>query len=101
VARITAFHEEIGQLQDITQIRGEEFMTKTVKLFIPGDEFGFQIDGGNGKRKGKSLRVSNMGDETWRTVKPLGSDDANDRALAITTGDALFAALSGPNIVLG
>jgi aspartate aminotransferase-like enzyme len=35
------------------------------------DEFGFQIDGGYGKIKGKSFRVSNMGDETVETVKPL------------------------------
>jgi aspartate aminotransferase-like enzyme len=35
------------------------------------DEFGFQIDGGYGKIKGKSFRVSNMGDETVDTVKPL------------------------------
>jgi aspartate aminotransferase-like enzyme len=35
------------------------------------DEFGLQIDGGYGKIKGKSFRVSNMGDETVETVKPL------------------------------
>ena len=35
------------------------------------DEFGFQIDGGYGKIKGKSFRVSNMGDETIDTVRPL------------------------------
>ena len=35
------------------------------------DEFGFQIDGGYGKIKGKSFRVSNMGDETPETMKPL------------------------------
>ena len=35
------------------------------------DEYGFQIDGGYGKIKGKSFRVSNMGDETVETVKPL------------------------------
>jgi aspartate aminotransferase-like enzyme len=34
-------------------------------------EFGFQIDGGYGKIKGKTFRVSNMGDETPETVHPL------------------------------
>jgi aspartate aminotransferase-like enzyme len=35
------------------------------------DEFGFQIDGGYGKIKGKTFRISNMGDETPETMKPL------------------------------
>ncbi len=34
-------------------------------------EFGFQIDGGYGKIKGKTFRVSNMGDETPDTMRPL------------------------------
>jgi aspartate aminotransferase-like enzyme len=34
-------------------------------------EFGFQIDGGYGKIKGKTFRVSNMGDETLETMRPL------------------------------
>jgi aspartate aminotransferase-like enzyme len=33
--------------------------------------FGFQIDGGYGKIKGKTFRVSNMGDETPETMRPL------------------------------
>jgi aspartate aminotransferase-like enzyme len=35
------------------------------------EEHGFQIDGGYGKIKGKSFRISNMGDETVETMKPL------------------------------
>ena len=35
------------------------------------EEHGFQIDGGYGKVKGKTFRVSNMGDETVETMKPL------------------------------
>jgi aspartate aminotransferase-like enzyme len=35
------------------------------------DEHGFQIDGGYGKIKGKTFRISNMGDETVETVQPL------------------------------
>jgi len=35
------------------------------------DEFGFQIDGGYGKIKGRTFRISNMGDETVATLKPL------------------------------
>jgi aspartate aminotransferase-like enzyme len=35
------------------------------------EEFGFQIDGGYGKIKGKTFRVSNMGDETPDTMRPL------------------------------
>jgi aspartate aminotransferase-like enzyme len=35
------------------------------------DEHGFQIDGGYGKIKGKTFRISNMGDETAETVQPL------------------------------
>jgi aspartate aminotransferase-like enzyme len=35
------------------------------------EEHGFQIDGGYGKIKGKSFRVSNMGDETLDTLRPL------------------------------
>jgi aspartate aminotransferase-like enzyme len=35
------------------------------------DEFQFQIDGGYGKIKGKSFRLSNMGDETVATVSEL------------------------------
>jgi aspartate aminotransferase-like enzyme len=35
------------------------------------EEHGFQIDGGYGKIKGKTFRVSNMGDETVETMKPL------------------------------
>jgi aspartate aminotransferase-like enzyme len=34
-------------------------------------EFRFQIDGGYGKIKGKTFRVSNMGDETLETMNPL------------------------------
>ena len=34
-------------------------------------EFGFQIDGGYGKIKGKTFRISNMGDETAETIRPL------------------------------
>src|SRR5258708_39732208 len=34
-------------------------------------EFGFQIDGGYGKIKGKTFRISNMGDETPQTMQPL------------------------------
>ena len=35
------------------------------------EEHGFQIDGGYGKIKGKTFRVSNMGDETVETMRPL------------------------------
>jgi aspartate aminotransferase-like enzyme len=35
------------------------------------DEHGFQIDGGYGKIKGKTFRISNMGDETVETMHPL------------------------------
>jgi aspartate aminotransferase-like enzyme len=35
------------------------------------EESGFQIDGGYGKIKGKTFRISNMGDETVETMKPL------------------------------
>jgi aspartate aminotransferase-like enzyme len=35
------------------------------------DEHGFQIDGGYGKIKGKTFRISNMGDETAKTMQPL------------------------------
>src|SRR5262249_12672543 len=35
------------------------------------DEFGFQIDAGYGKIKGKTFRISNMGDETVETMRPL------------------------------
>src|ERR1700680_73060 len=35
------------------------------------DEHGFQIDGGYGKIKGKTFRISNMGDETVQTMQPL------------------------------
>ena len=35
------------------------------------DEHGFQIDGGYGKIKGKTFRISNMGDETVETMEPL------------------------------
>ena len=35
------------------------------------EEHGFQIDGGYGKIKGKTFRISNMGDETVETMKPL------------------------------
>jgi len=35
------------------------------------DEHGFQIDGGYGKIKGKTFRISNMGDETAETMYPL------------------------------
>jgi aspartate aminotransferase-like enzyme len=35
------------------------------------DEHGFQIDGGYGKIKGKTFRISNMGDETIETMQPL------------------------------
>ena len=35
------------------------------------DEHGFQIDGGYGKIKGKTFRISNMGDETLETMEPL------------------------------
>ena len=35
------------------------------------DEHGFQIDGGYGKIKGKTFRISNMGDETAETMHPL------------------------------
>jgi aspartate aminotransferase-like enzyme len=34
-------------------------------------EHGFQIDGGYGKIKGRTFRVSNMGDETIASVTPL------------------------------
>jgi aspartate aminotransferase-like enzyme len=34
-------------------------------------DFGFQIDGGYGKIKGRTFRVSNMGDETPETIRPL------------------------------
>ena len=34
-------------------------------------EHGFQIDGGYGKIKGSTFRISNMGDETTATLKPL------------------------------
>ncbi|MBV8375439.1 MAG: alanine--glyoxylate aminotransferase family protein, partial [Verrucomicrobia bacterium] len=35
------------------------------------EEHGFQIDGGYGKIKGKTFRISNMGDETIETMHPL------------------------------
>jgi len=35
------------------------------------EEYGFQIDGGYGQIKGKTFRISNMGDETIETMKPL------------------------------
>jgi aspartate aminotransferase-like enzyme len=35
------------------------------------DEFGYQVDGGYGKIKGQTFRISNMGDETPETVQPL------------------------------
>jgi aspartate aminotransferase-like enzyme len=35
------------------------------------DEFGYQIDGGYGKIKGQTFRISNMGDETPETMDPL------------------------------
>jgi aspartate aminotransferase-like enzyme len=35
------------------------------------DEHGFQIDGGYGKIKGNTFRISNMGDETVETMQPL------------------------------
>ena len=35
------------------------------------EEYGFQIDGGYGKIRGKTFRISNMGDETVETMKPL------------------------------
>ena len=35
------------------------------------EEHGFQIDGGYGKIKGKTFRISNMGDETVETMQPL------------------------------
>lgn len=35
------------------------------------EEHGFQIDGGYGKIKGKTFRISNMGDETVETMRPL------------------------------
>ena len=35
------------------------------------EEHGFQIDGGYGKIKGKTFRISNMGDETVETIRPL------------------------------
>jgi aspartate aminotransferase-like enzyme len=41
-------------------------LTKRVR-----EEHGFQIDGGYGKIKGKSFRISNMGDETVETMKPV------------------------------
>ena len=34
-------------------------------------EYGFQIDGGYGKIKGSTFRVSNMGDETVASIAPL------------------------------
>jgi aspartate aminotransferase-like enzyme len=37
------------------------------------EDHGFQIDGGYGKIKGKTFRISNMGDETVETMKPLFS----------------------------
>jgi aspartate aminotransferase-like enzyme len=35
------------------------------------EEYGFQIDGGYGRIKGKTFRISNMGDETVETMRPL------------------------------
>jgi aspartate aminotransferase-like enzyme len=35
------------------------------------EEHGFQIDGGYGKIKGQTFRLSNMGDETVETMRPL------------------------------
>jgi aspartate aminotransferase-like enzyme len=35
------------------------------------EEHGFQIDGGYGKIKGETFRISNMGDETVETMRPL------------------------------
>ncbi|MGA8655107.1 MAG: alanine--glyoxylate aminotransferase family protein [Chthoniobacterales bacterium] len=35
------------------------------------EDFRFQIDGGYGKIKGKTFRISNMGDETVETMEPL------------------------------
>ena len=35
------------------------------------EEHGFQIDGGYGKIKGKTFRISNMGDESVQTMQPL------------------------------
>jgi aspartate aminotransferase-like enzyme len=35
------------------------------------NEFSFQIDGGYGKIKGQTFRISNMGDETPDTIRPL------------------------------
>jgi aspartate aminotransferase-like enzyme len=35
------------------------------------DESGYQIDGGYGKIKGQTFRISNMGDETPETMEPL------------------------------
>ncbi len=35
------------------------------------ENFRFQIDGGYGKIKGKTFRISNMGDETPETMEPL------------------------------
>jgi aspartate aminotransferase-like enzyme len=43
-------------------------------------EHGFQIDGGYGKVKGTTFRISNMGDETAATMQPLLH--ALDRVLA-------------------
>jgi len=41
---------------------------KLQKLF---KDQGFLIDGGYGKTKGKTFRISNMGDETESTMKQL------------------------------
>jgi aspartate aminotransferase-like enzyme len=35
------------------------------------EKHGFQIDGGYGKIKGATFRISNMGDETVETIRPL------------------------------
>ena len=35
------------------------------------EEHGFQIDGGYGKIKGRTFRISNMGDESVETMYPL------------------------------
>ena len=45
-------------------------------------KYGFLIDGGYGKLKGKTFRISNMGDETDETIATLLA--ALDRAIAET-----------------
>ena len=45
--------------------------TDVAKLQKLVKERGFLIDGGYGKIKGTTFRLSNMGDETVETMKPL------------------------------